>query len=186
MVVTGREREREERKRGLVGSRRIHWGFDCELIVCPCATLLSAIRICNHKKPKLISVPVTPVTHVTRETEHLLVTFGADPLCRPCAHHLKSTITHLNPSSPSFPQSTISLKMTTMNRYVSLSRLFYSLMQLLQGASRYHKNKKKQQAPKQAIKEASKKARREKAGLSTCVPMTFTDRFCVVAQSSEQ
>ncbi|KAH9000641.1 surfeit locus protein 6-domain-containing protein [Lactarius hatsudake] len=31
-----------------------------------------------------------------------------------------------------------------------------------QGASRYHKNKKKQQAPKQAIKEASKKARREK------------------------
>ncbi|KAI9438356.1 surfeit locus protein 6-domain-containing protein [Lactarius indigo] len=31
-----------------------------------------------------------------------------------------------------------------------------------QGASKYHKNKKKQQAPKQAIKEASKKARREK------------------------
>ncbi|KAH9045958.1 surfeit locus protein 6-domain-containing protein [Lactarius hengduanensis] len=31
-----------------------------------------------------------------------------------------------------------------------------------QGASRYHKNKKMQQAPKQAIKEASKKARREK------------------------
>ncbi|KAH9064512.1 surfeit locus protein 6-domain-containing protein [Lactarius vividus] len=34
--------------------------------------------------------------------------------------------------------------------------------QVLQGAFRYHKNKKKQQAPKQAIKEASKKARREK------------------------
>ncbi|KAI0265439.1 surfeit locus protein 6-domain-containing protein [Gloeopeniophorella convolvens] len=31
-----------------------------------------------------------------------------------------------------------------------------------QGASKYHKNKKSQQAPKQAIKEASKKARREK------------------------
>jgi hypothetical protein len=34
-----------------------------------------------------------------------------------------------------------------------------------QGTSRYHKNKKVQQAPKQAIKEASKKARREKARL---------------------
>ncbi|KAI0062540.1 hypothetical protein BV25DRAFT_1870297 [Artomyces pyxidatus] len=31
-----------------------------------------------------------------------------------------------------------------------------------QGVSKYHKNKKKQQAPKQAVKEASKKARREK------------------------
>jgi hypothetical protein len=35
-----------------------------------------------------------------------------------------------------------------------------------QGTSRYHKNKKVQRAPKQAIKEASKKARREKARLS--------------------
>lgn len=35
-----------------------------------------------------------------------------------------------------------------------------------QGTSKYHKNKKVQQAPKQAIKEASKKARREKARLS--------------------
>lgn len=35
-------------------------------------------------------------------------------------------------------------------------------MKQLQGASRYHKNKNVQHAPKQAVKEASKKARREK------------------------
>jgi hypothetical protein len=35
-----------------------------------------------------------------------------------------------------------------------------------QVASRYHKNKKSQHAPKQAIKEASKKARREKVSYS--------------------
>ena len=58
----------------------------------------------------------------------------------------------------------------------SISRL---LTQLRQGASKYHKNKKMQQAPKQAIKEASKKARREKARPSTYLPITHTDRPCV-------
>lgn len=38
----------------------------------------------------------------------------------------------------------------------------YIPTELPQGTSKYHKNKKGQQAPKQAIKEASKKARREK------------------------
>jgi hypothetical protein len=53
-----------------------------------------------------------------------------------------------------------------------------------QGTSKYHKNKKVQQAPKQAIKEASKKARREKARLSI-LPLTVNPSRDA-AQSSEQ
>lgn len=59
------------------------------------------------------------------------------------------------------------------------------LTQLFQVASKYHKNKKQQQAPKQAIKEASRKARREKARPSACLPVIHADRPSV-AQSSEQ
>ncbi|KAF8273623.1 surfeit locus protein 6-domain-containing protein [Lactarius quietus] len=44
-----------------------------------------------------------------------------------------------------------------------------------QGASKFHKNKNKQQAPKQAIKDASKKARREKARPSTSNNKTLLD-----------
>jgi hypothetical protein len=46
----------------------------------------------------------------------------------------------------------------------------YMPTELPQGTSRYHKNKKGQQAPKQAIKEASKKARREKVRSSVSFP----------------
>jgi 60S ribosome biogenesis protein Rrp14 len=50
----------------------------------------------------------------------------------------------------------------------------YSIL-LPQGASRYHKNKKMRYAPKQAIKEASKKARREKACSSMFMHARHTD-----------
>jgi hypothetical protein len=86
-----------------------------------------------------------------------------------CGHHSKNTMRHLKPFCLSSPQSSTSRAMITMTRWVPLSH-FLGLpafpTRQPQGTSKYHKNKKVQQAPKQAIKEASKKARREKARLS--------------------
>ena len=82
-----------------------------------------------------------------------------------CGHHSKNTMRHLKPFCLSSPQSSTSRAMTTMTRWVPLSHFLGLPTRQPQGTSRYHKNKKVQRAPKQAIKEASKKARREKARL---------------------
>jgi L-ribulose-5-phosphate 3-epimerase UlaE len=70
--------------------------------------------------------------------------------------------------------------MIIMTRWVPLSRVLGIPTQQPQGTSRYYKNKKVQQAPKQAIKEASKKARREKARLTIFIHgLPFTRRSSI-------
>ncbi|KAH9034709.1 surfeit locus protein 6-domain-containing protein [Lactarius pseudohatsudake] len=91
---------------------------------------------------------------------------------------------------PHSPWSTMSTLRASLEKH---NQTFESLLSLIppkyylpqddedqQGASRYHKNKKMQQAPKQAIKEASKKARREKAR-----PLTSNNKTVLDLQSDQ-
>ena len=127
-----------------------------------------------------MSLPLSRVTLGHRHTDRdnrlcLDDTRTALPSCQLrlqfCGHHSKNTMRHLKPFCLSSPQSSTSHAMITMTRWVPLPHFLGLLTWQPQGTTRYHKNKKVQQAPKQAIKEASKKARREKARLHIYSPL---------------
>ncbi|KAH9171888.1 SURF6-domain-containing protein, partial [Lactarius sanguifluus] len=124
-----------------------HWGF------CVRANCLS-MRYCValFGPPYVITkANLVPVTHVT--------TMSRLTLARSLTRSLWSR------SAMSTLRASLEKHNQTFESLLSLIPAKYYLPhddEDQQGASRYHKNKKKQQAPKQAIKEASKKARREK------------------------